>query len=112
MAVASALSNATRLFPQRLDRCSFHHGDGLLAYEGGPVDLILCNPPFHLNHTVDDYAGRHLLQQCATCLQPGGRLCLVANRHLDYLPTLKRDFQSVEKTAQNGKFIIWLATRL
>jgi 23S rRNA (guanine1835-N2)-methyltransferase len=111
MALASASSNAQRIVPQDEARCSFHHGDGLLDYEGGPVGLILCNPPFHLNHTVDDYAGRHLLEQCGRFLHPGGRLCLVANRHLDYLPTLKRGFHSVKKIALNSKFIVWLATR-
>lgn len=111
MAVASASSNAHRIFPQDKEHCSFHHGDGLLDYEGSPVDLILCNPPFHLNHTVDDYAGRHLLEQCARSLHPGGQLCLVANRHLDYLPTLKRDFRNVKRIAQNSKFIVWLTTR-
>ena len=111
MAVASARLNVSHLYSQQQDNFGFHHGDGLMACAAEPVELILCNPPFHLNQTVDDFAGRHLLQQCAANLQPGGRLCLVANRHLDYLPTLKREFQRVDKAAQNGKFIVWLAHR-
>ena len=72
---------------------------------------MLCNPPFHSNHAVDEYAGRHLLAQCARGLVDSGQLCLVANRHLDYRPTLKRGFGAVEKLAQNSKFIVWLARK-
>lgn len=111
MAIASARLNVTRLAPGLQDRCVFHHGDGLLNYRGPRAELILCNPPFHLNHAVDEYAGRRLLAQCASHLEPGGRLCLVANRHLDYQATLRRDFRRLEKLAQDKRFIVWLAQR-
>lgn len=109
MAIASARINTKRCAPE----CdvSFHHGDGLLDYEGEPANLILCNPPFHLNHRVDEGVGRRLLAQCAAHLVKGGSLCLVANRHLNYLPVLKREFSVVEKIAQNNKFIVWQARR-
>jgi 16S rRNA G1207 methylase RsmC len=109
MAVASAQANAARLFPTDSARFVFHRGDGLADYAGPAAGLILCNPPFHLNHVVDDYAGRRLLEQCARHLQPGGRLCIVANQHLDYLPTLRRHFGAVEKLARDRRFIVWLA---
>ena len=111
MAIASARLNVTRLAPGLQGRCVFHHGDGLLDYRGPMAELILCNPPFHLNHAVDEYAGRRLLTQCASHLEPGGRLCLVANRHLDYQATLRRDFRRLEKLAQDKRFIVWLAQR-
>lgn len=109
MALASARINTERC-ALRCD-VSYHHGDGLLDYEGGLASLILCNPPFHLNHRVDEGVGRRLLAQCAAHLVEGGSLCLVANRHLNYLPALKRDFSVVEKIAQNNKFIVWQARR-
>lgn len=109
MAIASATINTERCALQ----CdvSYHHGDGLLDYEGELANLILCNPPFHLNHRVDESVGRRLLAQCAAHLAEGGFLCLVANRHLNYLPVLKHDFSVVEKLAQNNKFIVWQARR-
>lgn len=109
MAIASAGINEERCAPD----CdvNYHHGDGLLEYDGEPANLILCNPPFHLHHRVDEGVGRRLLAQCATHLVKGGSLCLVANRHLNYLTVLKREFSTVEKLAQNNKFIIWQATR-
>jgi len=109
MAIASATENARRFYPQG-DICC-HHGDGLLGYEGERAGLILCNPPFHHNHRVDESVGRRLLLQAADQLDNNGYLCLVANRHLNYLPALKRKFSRVEKLAQNNKFIIWLAGR-
>jgi 16S rRNA G1207 methylase RsmC len=107
MAIASARDNCERLLPQA--QCAFHHGDGLLG-QARKFDLVLCNPPFHLGHTVDDYAGRRLLQQAAASLKPGGSLLLVANRHLQYGSSLKRLFRRTEQVAQNRKFILWLAT--
>ncbi len=111
MALESARRNAVRLFATSGARIHYHHGDGLLDYRAEPPDLILCNPPFHLNHAVDEYAGRRLLAQCARQLTAGGRLCLVANRHLKYLPTLRRHFGRVGKIAQDQKFIVWLAEK-
>ena len=111
MAVASARENCQRLYPGSPDRFSFFHGDGLLDYPGKRADLILCNPPFHSQHAVDEFAGKRLLQQCGDYLHSGGTLCLVANRHLDYGPVLRRKFTFAERLAQNSKFILWLARK-
>lgn len=111
MAVASARANADALFADRLQDIHFHHGDGLLGYTGPQADLVLCNPPFHLNHTVDEFVGRRLIEHCASHLSVGGDLYLVANRHLNYQPTLKRHFHTVAKIAQDNKFIVWHAVR-
>ncbi|MFT7265189.1 MAG: 23S rRNA (guanine1835-N2)-methyltransferase [Halioglobus sp.] len=111
MAVESAQRNAVTLLPENIERINFHHGDGLVNYSGQQADLILCNPPFHANHAVEEYVGKRLLMQCAAHLGRSGRLCLVANRHLNYLPTLKRGFSRVDKLSDNGKFIAWLAQK-
>jgi 23S rRNA (guanine1835-N2)-methyltransferase len=111
MAVASAKYNARQLFPTAFERFEFLHGDGLLDYRGTAAQLVLCNPPFHSQHTVDEYVGRRLLAQCSEHLAAGGSLCLVANRHLDYKATLKRGFDRVEKLAGDSKFTVWLAHR-
>lgn len=111
MAVASATANAAALKPNNMLNFGFYQGDGLLDYNGARADLVLCNPPFHSNHTVEDFVGRRLLAQTANHLQPSGTLCMVANKHLPYLPTLKTGFSRVEKLAQNKKFIIWLAQK-
>lgn len=111
MAVESATRNASTLLPEKAEKISFHHGDGLVNYSGPQANLILCNPPFHANHAVEEYVGKRLLEQCADHLGKDGRLALVANRHLKYLPTLKRGFSQVDKLSDNGKFIVWLAKK-
>lgn len=110
MAIASARDNAARLFPDAQARLEFLHGDGLLAAPGLRADLILCNPPFHMGHHVDEFAGRRLLAQCPGHLAPGGSLCLVANRHLRYLPLLTQRFREVSRLADSNKFTVYLAS--
>ncbi|QIB67438.1 methyltransferase [Kineobactrum salinum] len=111
MALASARVNLERLAPEMVASAVFHHGDGLRDWKGPAAQLILCNPPFHLQHTVDDYAGRRLLAQAATALAPAGELCLVANRHLDYRPALQPHFSQIRELARNRKFTVYLARR-
>ncbi|MDO8862353.1 class I SAM-dependent methyltransferase [Haliea sp. E1-2-M8] len=110
-AIASARLNLEKVLPQQVTMAHFHHGDGLRDWAAPAPDLVLCNPPFHLQHTVDDYAGRRLLSQAAAVLAPGGQLCLVANRHLDYRATLAHGFRQQRILAQNRKFRIYLASR-
>jgi 23S rRNA (guanine1835-N2)-methyltransferase len=109
MAIASARLNAARLFEVDAQAFHYYHSDGLLDCAAERASLILCNPPFHQEHTVNELAGAHLLRQCGRYLPPGGRLCLVANRHLDYAPVLARDFTRVETIAANSKFKVMLA---
>ncbi len=108
MAIESARLNCDQLAARGDASVQFHHGDGLLELTTRP-DLILCNPPFHLHHVVDEFAGQRLLRQCAKALKPGGRLLLVANRHLKYTPLLRRYFARVERLVEDKRFIVWQA---
>ncbi len=68
-------------------------------------DTIVCNPPFHAQgagERVD--LGRAFIVAAAAALQPGGRLWLVANRHLPYEGVLDASFGSVRSVAQRGGF--------
>ncbi|KZX53427.1 hypothetical protein A3709_09875 [Halioglobus sp. HI00S01] len=106
MAVASARANWQALYPG--ETAHFLHGDGLLNSET-KFDLILCNPPFHLGHSVDDFAGRRLLMQSRERLSENGVLVLVANRHLPYARLLNAHFRNTAILAENRKFRIWQA---
>ena len=109
MAIASAQHNSAALLPEARDKVEFHLGDGLRECPWRNADLILCNPPFHLGHVVDDFAGRRLLAECTRYLAPSGSLCLVANRHLDYRPVLRSNFGEVDLLSSNTKFNIIVA---
>lgn len=111
LALQSARCNSENLPAGGSIDCHYLHSDGLLEYPNSlpAPQLILCNPPFHQGHVVDDWIGRRLIAQCADSLARGGELWLVANRHLPYDDTLTRGFASVEQVARNSKFIIYRA---
>ena len=68
-------------------------------------DAIVSNPPFHAQgagERVD--IGRAFIAAAAAALKPGGRLWLVANRHLPYESVLDASFGSVRSVAQRDGF--------
>ena len=75
-------------------------------------DAIVCNPPFHaLGRGDRPDIGRAFIAAAAQALKPGGRLWLVANRHLPYEHALGEGFAQVRTLAQNGGFKIVEASR-
>ena len=109
MAVASAKDNFCRAFG--LTRSAiFTAGDGLCDFEASTADLILCNPPFHQQHTVGDQIAVSLFVQSRRVLRKGGELWVIGNRHLNYHNQLQRLFGNHQVIAANAKFIIIKAT--
>lgn len=111
MALHSAKCNIALNAPESVAHVQYLWCDGFEEYSEDTPQLILCNPPFHQQHTVDDFSGRRLISQSAEALAPGGELWLVANRHLPYKPVLRSNFQQVEQIDQNQKFIVWRAVK-
>ena len=75
-------------------------------------DAIVCNPPFHaLGRGDRPDIGRAFIATAASALKPGGRLWLVANRHLPYEHALGEGFAQVSTLAQNAGFKIVQATK-
>lgn len=107
MAVSSAETNARALLDGLSIDIRVNHGDGFQLYEGHKPELILCNPPFHHNFVVDEYVGQRLISDAASRLEAGGKLWLVANRHLPYRKQLRSLFAAVREVAGNGKFVIF-----
>jgi 16S rRNA (guanine1207-N2)-methyltransferase len=70
-------------------------------------DVIVCNPPFHTHARADrPDIGRHIIAAAAQALRPGGRLWLVANRHLPYEQALGAGFARVRIVTQQHGFKI------
>lgn len=70
-------------------------------------DAIVCNPPFHaLGRGDRPDIGRAFIATASAALRAGGRLWLVANRHLPYEETLGAAFAQVRTVAQQGGFKI------
>lgn len=76
-----------------------------------PVDLIVCNPPFHQAHTIGDLIAWKMLIQSRNHLKKGGELWVVGNRHLGYHVKLKKVFGNCHTVASNKKFVILSAKR-
>ena len=72
----------------------------------------MTNPPFHAQTRAGrPDIGRAFLSSAADALQPGGRLWVVANRHLPYEDVLASRFATVRKIAQADGFKVLEAVR-
>lgn len=90
---------------------SFHVDDILTNYQGSKADLILCNPPFHQQHTISDHIAWGMFQQAAANLTTDGHLYVIGNRHLGYHSKLKRIFDEVKQIASDRKFVLLSASK-
>ncbi len=68
-------------------------------------DFIVTNPPFHAQGRSDrPELGMAFIAAAARALRPGGRLWLVANRHLPYEAVLNAHFGTTRLVAQEQGF--------
>lgn len=75
-------------------------------------DVIVTNPPFHAQRGIDrPDIGKRFIAVAADSLRPGGRLWLVANRHLPYETVLSDSFDSVRTVVQQHGYKIIEAIR-
>ncbi|HFF9835506.1 23S rRNA (guanine(1835)-N(2))-methyltransferase RlmG [Serratia ureilytica] len=111
MAVASSELNVEHNLPQELDRCQFEVNNALAGIERESVQAVLCNPPFHQQHAITDHTAWQMFCDAKRCLQVGGELRIVGNRHLDYHQKLKRLFGNCTQVASNKKFVILRAVK-
>ncbi|MEN8006512.1 MAG: methyltransferase [Candidatus Krumholzibacteriota bacterium] len=110
MAVASARQNQQHAGLENRD-LRFEVGDGLAETEGGSLDLVVCNPPFHQAQAVGDHLAWRMFEQAKRALKTGGELRLVGNRHLGYHVKLKRLFGNCEVLASDPKFVVLCSRR-
>lgn len=68
------------------------HWHDVAAGVPGTYDAIVSNPPFHQGRADDPGLGQAFIAAAAQALRPGGRLLLVANRHLPYETVLAGAF--------------------
>lgn len=103
-AEARALNLARLNLAQARVPVTFHWHD-VAAGLPARYDVIVSNPPFHAQgRTERPDLGRRFIAVAAESLQPGGRLWLVANRHLPYESVLDERFGDVRQVAQRGGF--------
>jgi 16S rRNA (guanine1207-N2)-methyltransferase len=75
-------------------------------------DVIVTNPPFHTHAGRErPDVGRRFIAVAAQALRPGGRLWLVANRHLPYESVLSANFGTTRTVVQRHGYKIVEAIR-
>jgi 16S rRNA (guanine1207-N2)-methyltransferase len=92
-------------------RAGFHWHD-VAAGVAGRHDFVVSNPPFHAaGRDARPELGRAFIAAAAAALRPGGRLWLVANRHLPYEQALGDGFAQVRRVVQRDGFKVVEAIR-
>ena len=105
MAIASARENFAQAFAGQR-QAQFTIGDCLNGFAEQSVDCLICNPPFHQQHTIGDQIAGQMFKQALRVLRKGGELRVIGNRHLNYQHALKKLFGYWEPVASNAKFVI------
>jgi len=84
--------------------------DGLSEVKDS-YDMIISNPPIHAGVRTDNRMSMRLLESVQEHIKPGGRLILVANRHLPYEGWLARNFHRLVELAENSHFKVIVAEK-
>ena len=81
-AAAVASATATAAVNGLADRIRVVRDDAAASVPDGSVDLVVCNPPFHLGAAVVTTAADRLFAAAGRVLRPGGELWTVYNSAL------------------------------
>jgi 16S rRNA (guanine1207-N2)-methyltransferase len=85
--------------------------DAAASLPAGSVDLVVCNPPFHLGTTVSDTVAERLFAGAARVLRPGGELWCVYNSHLPHRRALQRIVGPTRQVTRDPTFTVTASAR-
>ena len=108
-AVASAI--ATVGANDVAGRVTVVRDDAAAGLPAGSVDLVVCNPPFHLGAAVVPEVAARLFRAAARVLRPGGELWTVWNTPLGYRPLLTRSVGPTRVVGRTPKFTVTASVR-
>jgi 16S rRNA (guanine1207-N2)-methyltransferase len=91
------------------DRVEVKASDGAAAAGERRFDVVVTNPPFHLEKGTNLAIPAQFIRDAARVLAPGGRLYLVANRTLPYERWLADAFGSFEIARDGREFKVLTA---
>ncbi|OWU85542.1 MFS transporter [Oceanicola sp. 22II-s10i] len=91
-------------------RARFHWADATRWRPETLMDAVVMNPPFHTSRTADPGIGQAFIRAAAGMLRPGGRVWIVANRHLPYETVIAGTFGAVEEIGGDTRFKVMTAT--
>ena len=93
------------------DRVQILRDDAMSTLPDASVDMIVCNPPFHLGTSVHAGDALKLFGAAGRVLAPGGELWTVFNSHLAYDGQLNRAVGPTRVMGRNAKFTVTVSTR-
>lgn len=93
------------------DRVRALRDDAIASLPDAGVDLVLCNPPFHVGAAVHTGGAGKMFDAAGRVLRPGGELWTVYNSHLGYKSALKRAVGPTEVVGRSAKFTVTRSVR-
>ena len=85
--------------------------DAMVSMPDASVDLVLCNPPFHLGTSVHAGAALKLFAAAGRVLRPGGELWTVFNTHLAYASSLRRLVGPTRVVGRDARYTVTVSRR-
>ncbi len=85
--------------------------DAASTVSDASVDLVVCNPPFHLGVAVVTGAADRLFAAAGRVLRPGGELWCVYNNRLPHRAALRRLVGPTQVAASDRRFTVTVSTR-
>lgn len=110
-AAAVASARATAEANGLEDRVRVVRDDAADSLPDASLDLVVCNPPFHVGAAVVTTAADRLFAAAARVLRPGGELWTVYNSALRYKPVLARVVGPTRVVEQTPKFTVTVSAR-
>ncbi|MGY1724006.1 class I SAM-dependent methyltransferase [Blastococcus sp. SYSU DS0533] len=110
-AAAVASAAATAAANGVADRIEVRRDDAAATVPDRSVDLVVCNPPFHVGAAVVTTAADRLFVAAARLLRPGGELWTVYNSALRYRPALNRVVGPTRVADRDPKFTVTVSRR-
>ncbi len=110
---AAAVSSAVATLAANglTERVQVLRDDAMSTLPDACVDLILCNPPFHLGTSVHAGVALRLFDAAGRVLAAGGEMWTVFNSHLAYARTLSHSVGPTRVAGRNAKFTVTVSTR-
>jgi 16S rRNA (guanine1207-N2)-methyltransferase len=93
------------------ERVQVRRDDAMSTLPDASMDLVACNPPFHLGTSVHSGAATKLFRAAGRVLRPEGELWTVFNSHLPYGSELNREVGHTRVIGRNAKFTVTVSTR-
>jgi len=110
-AAAVASAAATAAANGLAERIEVRRDDAAATVPDRSIDLVVCNPPFHLGTSVVTAAADRLFAGAARVLRPGGELWCVFNSSLPHRPALGRLVGPTRTVGRGARFVVTVSTR-